>query len=123
MTRWVVRKSVLGLGWMVWWSGDAPLRLVPPYFQSWRAAMRFVDEQVRTVRVTLPAPVPDPPVDVHRPAWHVSESMTRPWVAPIGRFVHVSDRTGWGDQIDADVAERYGLAMLAAAKHAKGDLP
>ena len=85
--------------------------------------MRFVDKQVRTVEVTLPLPVPSPPVDVHRPAWHLSESMNRPWVASIGRFVHVSDRTGWGEQINADTAEQYGLALVAAAKHAKGEQP
>lgn len=123
MTRWVVRKSVLGLGWTVWWSGDAPLCFVPPFFQSWREAMRFVDKHVRTVQVTLPAPEVVPPVDVHRPAWHVSGGMVRPWVASIDRVVHVSDWEGHGEQIDADLAERYGLALVAAAKHAKGELP
>lgn len=106
-------------GWYAFLGTGLRSRLVQ--FSSWREAMRFVDKQVRTVEVTLPLPVPSPPVDVHRPAWHLSESMNRPWVASIGRFVHVSDRTGCGEQIDADLAEKYGLALLAAAKHAKGE--
>lgn len=121
MSRWAVRKRPRTDEWYALLDKGLNVRCVQ--FSSWHAAMRFVDEQVRTVKVTLPAPVPAPPRDVHRPAWHVSESMNRPWVASIGRFVHVSDRTGWGEQIDADLAEKYALALLAAAKHAKGELP
>lgn len=121
MSRWAVRKRPRTDEWYALLDKGLNVRCMQ--FWSWREAMRFVDEQVRTVKVTLPAPVLAPPVDVHRPAWHVSEGLTRPWVASIGRFVHVSDRTGWGEQINADVAERYALAMLAAAKHAKGEQP
>ena len=93
------------------------------HFSSWREAMAFADWKTRACEVVLPAPIPHPPRDVHRPAWHVAENFNRPWIASIGRFVHVSDRTGWGEQVDADLAEKYGLALLAAAKHAKGELP
>lgn len=119
MNKWVVRKQLLGTDWFVWLRGH-PQRW---RFGTWREAVAFADRRSRDVVVTLPAPVLDPPVDVHRPAWHVGESFTRPWVASLGRFVHVSDRQGWGEQIDADLAEKYGLALLAAAKHAKGELP
>lgn len=119
MGKWTVRRRLLGDEWFVYRAGYPQMW----YFPTWREAMWFVREQLRTVPVVLPAPAVDPPVDVHRPAWHVSESMTRPWVAPIGRFVHVSDWKGWGEQIDAYRAEKLGLALLAAAKHAKGELP
>ena len=119
MNKWVVRKQLLGTDWFVWLRGH-PQRW---RFGTWREAVTFADRRSRTVQVVLPAPVPAPPVDVHRPAWHVSESMTRPWIAPIGRFVHVSDRTGWGDLLDADTAEKLALALLAAAMHAKGEQP
>lgn len=119
MNKWVVRKQLLGTDWFVWLRGH-PQRW---RFVTWREAVAFADRRSRTVAVTLPTPEAHPPVDVHRPAWHVSESMNRPWVAPIGRFVHVSDRRGWGELIEADTVERYALTLLAAAKHAKGDLP
>ena len=119
MGKWTVRRRLLGDDWTVY-RPDWPSIW---YFPTWREAMQFVGEQLRTVPVTLPAPAAHPPVDVHRPAWHVSESMTRPWIAPIGRFVHVSDRTGWGDLLDADTAEKLALALLAAAMHAKGEQP
>lgn len=119
MNKWTVRRRLLGIDWVVYRPGERSVW----YFATWREAVAFADRRSRTVPVVLPAPVADPPVDVHRPAWHVSESMTRPWIAPIGRFVHVSDRTGWGDLLDADLAEKYALALLAAAMHAKGELP
>ena len=119
MGKWTVRRRLLGIDWVVYRPGERSVW----YFATWREAMAFVGEQLRSTTVTLPAPVSHPPVDVHRPAWHVSESLTRPWIAPIGRFVHVSDRTGWGEQADADLAEKYALALLAAAMHAKGELP
>lgn len=34
----------------------------------------------------------------------------------------MTDHRGLGDLMDADVAERRGLALIAAAKHAKGEL-
>lgn len=119
MSRWAVRKRPRTDEWYALLDKGLNVRCVQ--FSSWHAAMRFVDKQVRTVPVTLPAPIPHPPRDVHRPAWHVSEAMNHPWIAPIGRFVHVSDRRGWGEQIDADTVERYALALLAAARHAKGE--
>lgn len=127
MSRWRVSRSTDGLSillnvsrWEVRTQGG---NLVLPRFRTHAEAIAHADRMARTCEVTLPAPIPLPPVDVHRPAWHVSESMNRPWVASIGRFVHVSDWKGWGEQIDADRAEKYGLALLAAAKHAKGELP
>lgn len=84
--------------------------------------MDYADRRARTVEVVLPAPEVNPPVDVHSPAWHVSEGLTRPWVAVIGGSVWMTDRRGWGDKLDANTAERLGLALLTAAKHAKGKL-
>lgn len=121
MSKWVVRKQPHMDEWYAFLDEGLNVRWVQ--FSSWREAMRFLDREARTAKVTLPAPVPDPPVDVHRPAWHVSESLTRPWVAPVGRYVSTCDRHGWGDHLDADVAEKLGLALLAAAMHAKGEQP
>lgn len=89
-------------------------------FERWREAQNFADRLSRTREVVLPAPVPDPPRDVHRPAWHVDESMHRSWVAVLGPGVWVTDRYGWGERLDADLAEKYALTLLAAAKCAKG---
>lgn len=119
MSRWAVRKRPRTDEWYAFLNKGLNVRCAQ--FSSWHAAMRFVDKQVRTVPVTLPAPILHPPRDVHRPAWHLSESMTRPWVAVLGDRVWLTDRHGWGDQLDADTAERYGLALVAAARHAKGE--
>lgn len=118
MSRWRIYRQEFLDNWTVYKDGD--WQSVRP-FVTWREAMDYADRMARTCEITLPAPVTGSPVDVHSPAWHVGESFTRPWVASIGRFVHVSDGHGWGEQINADVAERYALAMLAAAKHAKGE--
>ena len=121
MPRWAVRKRPRTDEWYAFLNKGLNVRCAQ--FSSWHAAMRFVDKQVRTVPVTLPAPILHPPRDVHRPAWHVSGGMIRPWVASIDQVVHVSDWEGHGEQIAADLAEKYALALLAAAKHAKGEQP
>lgn len=129
----MVRFSVTRIGpgtWGVWehshWREDAVcsvrFSLSHKLFDSWREAMDYADRCARTVEVVLPAPEVNPPVDVHSPAWHVSEGLTRPWVAVIGGSVWMTDRRGWGDKLDANTAERLGLALLTAAKHAKGKL-
>ena len=127
MSRWRVSRSTDGLSillnvsrWEVRTQGG---NLVLPRFRTHAEAIAHADRMARTCEVTLPAPVPNPPRDVHRPAWHVSGGMVRPWVASIDRVVHVFDWEGHGEQIDADTAERYGLALVDAAKHAKGELP
>ena len=116
---WVVYRETShreGNTYSVRWSLD------PMPFRTWREAMDYADRRARTVEVVLPAPEVNPPVDVHSPAWHVSEGLTRPWVAVIGGSVWMTDRRGWGDKLDANTAERLGLALLTAAKHAKGKL-
>ena len=118
MPKWTVRRQLLGDDWTVY-RPDWPSIW---YFPTWREAMAFAGEQARTIPVTLPAPVCGHPADVHSPAWYVSESLTRPWVATVGRYVSLCNRSGWGDHLDADTAEKLGLALLAAAKHAKGEL-
>ena len=119
MGKWTVRRRLLGSDWFVYRAGYPQMW----YFATWREALQFVGEQLRTVPVVLPAPAAHPPVDVHRPAWHVAEWMTRPWVSALGRWVHLTDQRGWGVQYRADTAEKLGLALLAAAMHAKGELP
>ena len=91
-------------------------------FRTWREAVDYADRRARTMEVVLPAPEVNPPMDVHRPAWHVSEGLAWPWVSALGESVWTTNRRGWGDQLDANTAERLGLALLAAAKHAKGKL-
>ena len=123
----MVKKNRLSGDWAVYIDSslgvlNLPWHRVTARFDTWREAMDYADRRARTVEVVLPVPEVNPPVDVHSPAWHVSESLTRPWVATIGRYVSVSDRHGWGDHLDADTAEKLGLALLAAAKHAKGEL-
>ena len=120
MNKWREQKHLTGLCWVAYCRDG---RWRTRYFATWREAMQCADMRSRTCEITLPAPVVAPPRDVHSPAWHVAEHFTRPWAASIGRFVHVSDGHGWGEQIDADLAERYGLALLTAAKHAKGEQP
>lgn len=120
MSRWAVRKLDRLGEWDAY--SDDGLRVRWVQFSTWREAMRFVDKQVRTIEVTLPPVMKHPSDDVPGPTWHVSEGLVRPWVSTVDQSVWHTDQRGLGDQINANTAERLGLALLAAAKHAKGEL-
>lgn len=130
MVRYVVKSDYRGR-WVVYRKpshregATCPERWTPTekWFDTWREAIDYADKRSRTVEVVLPAPEAHPPVDLHRPAWHTSESLNRPWVSVMGRRVWMTEQRGWGDHLDAYTAEKLGLALLAAAKHAKGELP
>lgn len=121
MSRWAVRKRPRTDEWYALLDKGLNVRCVQ--FSSWHAAMRFVGKQVRTIEVTLPPVMKHPSDDVPGPTWHVSEGLVRPWVSTVDQSVWHTDQRGLGDQINANTAERLGLALLAAAKHAKGELP
>ena len=50
MSKWVVRKQLLGTDWFVWLRGH-PQRW---RFGTWREAVAFADRVARTVEVVLP---------------------------------------------------------------------
>jgi len=122
MNRWKVNRVRLRTGgWGEWeaCNDGAPWM----YFRTHAEALAFADQRARTIQVTLPPMVKHPSNDVPGPAWHASENLVRPWVSTYNRSVWRMDHRGLGGVIGADTAERLGLVLIAAAKHAKGELP
>lgn len=121
MSRWKVKRVRLRTGgWGEWeaCNDDAPWM----YFRTHAEALAFADHRARTIEVTLPPVVEHPSDDVPDPAWHMPGEFIRHWISTAHGKVWMTDHRGLGDLMDADVAERRGLALIAAAKHAKGEL-
>ena len=81
------------------------------------------------------APHPNPPIDVHKPAWEVPELPDK-WVSVLAKKIWITDSHGlsvlakkiwitdshgWGKSITTDQARNLALALLAAAEYAKGE--
>lgn len=64
------------------------------------------------------APHPNPPIDVHKPAWEVPELPDK-WVSAFIKKVWITDSHGWGKSITTDQARNLAHALLAAANHAE----
>lgn len=121
MNRWKVNRVRLRTGgWGEWeaCNDGAPWM----YFRTHAEALAFADQRARTIQVTLPPMVKHPSNDVPDPAWHMPGEFIRHWISTAHGKVWMTDHRGLGDLMDADVAERRGLALIAAAKHAKGEL-
>ena len=63
-------------------------------------------------------PHPNPPIDVHKPAWEVSELPDK-WVSVFINKIWVTDSHGWGKSITTDQARNLAHALLAAAQYAE----
>ena len=64
------------------------------------------------------APHPNPPIDVHKPAWEVPELPDK-WVSVLAKKIWITDSHGWGKSITTDQARNLALALLAAAEYAE----
>ena len=123
MSRWRVkaaRSTVHNAA--LWWEAYDSEGKDWEAFRTHAEALAYADQQARTVEVTLPPVVEHPSDDVPGPAWHMPGEFVRHWISTSDRSVWMTDIRGLGDLMDADVAERRALALLAAAKHAKGEL-
>lgn len=63
-------------------------------------------------------PHPNPPIDVHKPAWEVPE-LPNKWVSVFINKVWITDSHGWGKSITTDQARNLAHALLAAAQYAE----
>ena len=130
MVRYVVKSDYRGR-WVVYCKpshregATCPEQWTPTekWFDTWREAIDYADKRSRTVEVTLPPVESHPSGNVPGPAWHASENLVSPWVSTVDRQIWRTDHRGFGNPIGANTAERLGLALIAAAKHAKGELP
>lgn len=126
MSRWAVRKlhpHACGPDGTAWVAGEVgKWQNTVGSFRTYEEAMAYADQQARTIEVTLPPVVKHPSNDVPGPAWHMPGEFIRHWISTAHGKVWMTDHRGLGDLMDADVAERRGLALIAAAKHAKGEL-
>lgn len=120
MRRWRVYKDESEFEWAPWHATDGRYLYRT---QSFADALAHADQRARTIQVTLPPVVKHPSNDVPGPAWHASENLVRPWVSTYNRSVWRTDHRGLGGVIGAETAEQLGLTLIAAAKHAKGELP
>lgn len=64
-------------------------------------------------------PHPNPPIDVHKPAWEVTEFPDK-WVSLLAKKIWITDSHGWGKSITTDQARNLAHALLAAADY-QGD--
>lgn len=125
MSRWKVYRTSDEINpWATRYDGwqDGSLIIRKAHHGTWAEAMHYADQQARTIEVTLPPVVEHPSDDVPDPAWHMPGEFIRHWISTAHGKVWMTDHRGLGDLMDADVAERRGLALIAAAKHAKGEL-
>lgn len=63
-------------------------------------------------------PHPNPPIDVHKPAWEVPELPDK-WVSVLAKKIWITDSHGWGKSITTDQARNLAHALLAAAEYAE----
>lgn len=68
---------------------------------------------------TVPkSPHPNPPIDVHKPAWEVTEIPDK-WVSAFINKVWITDSHGWGKSMTTDQARNLAHALLAAANYSE----
>lgn len=65
------------------------------------------------------APHPNPPIDVHKPAWEVTEFPDK-WVSVLGKRIWITDSHGWGKSITTDQARKLAQALLEAISYVEG---
>lgn len=131
MVKYFVKKNHFTGTWTVYRAPEKredttdliPWERVCGWLDTWREAIDYADKRSRTVEVTLPPVESHPSGNVPGPAWHASENLVSPWVSTVDRQIWRTDHRGFGNPIGANTAERLGLALIAAAKHAKGELP
>jgi len=63
-------------------------------------------------------PHPNPPIDVHKPAWEVPELPDK-WVSAFIKKVWITDSHGWGKSMTTNQARNLAHALLAAAQYAE----
>jgi len=68
--------------------------------------------------MTNQAPHPNPPRDVHKPAWELKETADK-WVSAFIGKVWMTDSHGWGKSMTINQAREWAHALLAAANHAE----
>lgn len=122
MNRWKVHRTNDEISpWAASFNGweDGNLVLRKSYHGTWTEAIAHADHMARTIQVTLPPVVEHPSDDVSGPVWHMPDEFVRHWISTANRSVWMTDHRGLGDLMDADIAERRALALLAAAKHAQ----
>lgn len=65
-------------------------------------------------------PYPDPPKDVHQPAWELRDGendYSRKWVSVLGKRIWITDDKGWGKSMTTSQAQDLTAALLAAANY------
>ena len=65
-------------------------------------------------------PHPNPPIDVHKPAWEVPELPDK-WVSAFINKVWITDSHGWGKSMTADQARNLAEALLSAINYQESD--
>ncbi|WP_349824290.1 hypothetical protein [Corynebacterium sp. KPL2623] len=66
------------------------------------------------------APHPNPPIDVHKPAWEVPE-LPNKWVSVFINKIWVTDSHGWGKSMTTDQAHDLAEALLSAINYQESD--
>lgn len=68
--------------------------------------------------MTSQEPHPNPPIDVHKPAWELTKTPNK-WVSSFIRKVWITDSHGWGQSMTVDQARELANTLLVAANHAE----
>lgn len=66
---------------------------------------------------SLPEPHGNPPIDVHKPAWHVPIKNKDTWIGVLGDHTWVTDSHGWGYSMTTEETETFARALLASVQH------
>jgi len=82
------------------------------------AAVNAVDalQQAGLLAPERMLPHPNPPIDVHKPAWEVTELPDK-WVSVLAKKIWITDSHGWGKSMTTDQARNLAHALLAAAQY------
>lgn len=65
-------------------------------------------------------PHPNPPMDVHQPAWEFREGEGYPirsWVSVLGKRIWITDGKGWGESMTMSQAHDLVVALLSAINY------
>lgn len=68
---------------------------------------------------TVPkSPYPNPPIDVHKPAWKVT-ALPDKWVSVLANKIWITDSHGWGKSMTTDQAREIAHTLIAAVNYAE----